>query len=83
MYTDAQKLSVVLIYLNYLIYIRSIRILKEETKNRIRRIFGMQQYCPECGFEIPTGHYPHTDRMMQERGGIRCGACGGVYIKTE
>lgn len=58
--------------------------MKEETKNRIRRIFGMQEYCPECGMEIPFLNLgPSGDAWMLESGEYeRCSTCGGVKKKV-
>lgn len=52
--------------------------MKEETKNKIRKLFNMQQYCTECKGEIPYQPSSLDTRMIEDDMFVRCSTCKGA-----
>jgi hypothetical protein len=57
--------------------------MKQETKNRIRRFLRMQEYCPECGLEIPYSPTRFDEECIIEGFYIRCSLCKGAKPKEK
>lgn len=49
--------------------------------NRFRRLFGMQEYCPECGGEIPYKPSSWDEEAIADGFYIRCSMCRGAKSK--
>ena len=51
--------------------------------NKVRRVFGMKELCPECGGEIPYSPMSWDEEAIADGSYIRCSVCKGAKPRSE